>query len=718
MSDEPFALSTIPPALPAEGDYEALRAAVMHSARGRWFLEEYAKRNRQSDTLAVLSAIERIEAMIRGERNQQAYQTVRADLLEMAKTIAQTRAEVATASAATAPGQGAGSEGDRSTAAAPASPPDIFATAERMQEVAWTMRERGIDPATCAQIEALASSILSASSLRDPGDRRAQQLGEVLHYLERRIDTMLDHAAETAEAAQPPAPAPAPGADAEATGRDGEPEPQPAHSGTELDDAPHHVVGAQDEMPDPAPASVLAGDLPEQPSSDATTQEIDPPPVAEPEAPAAAALEIFLAHEDGRRAEASAISEPLETAPMDIEPLLAAPVENGAAADAGSGEETSHGALELEPLAVEPLFDRRGADPVKTDIAAELSVPAPEDQAAAPAQPLTVPGIPQQIATAPTAEAAAKAASPPPLAAPAEPPMPVSAMPLDGDAPAVAGDAKAEAERTAPPELFFPAVTFDTPPADSSIGSQMQSDLDALAAAPAERAPSAVKAATDPIAALDLPNVDVSSAQFEPSMSTAGQPPAAAPAAPVEPVREIDVLSNAWESAVAFPPAVTPPHAGTAAAPRAEYVPSMWEAPRAPSPTASQISEPDPADFLLEPLPISRANEPPQQPADPMREIEEELFAAAPMPVAAAVSMAAAPGAERPAAERPAAEMRAPQPAETPSEPAAPVATLAVPRPAAAPARPAARTMPRPALNDPLAALKAMSDEERIALFT
>ena len=32
--------------------------------------------------------------------------------------------------------------------------------------------------------------------------------------------------------------------------------------------------------------------------------------------------------------------------------------------------------------------------------------------------------------------------------------------------------------------------------------------------------------------------------------------------------------------------------------------------------------------------------------------------------------------------------------------------------------RPAARPMPRPAANDPLAALKAMSDEERIALFT
>ncbi len=200
MSDEPFALSKIPPALPAEGDYDAIRSAVMQSVRGRWFLEEYAKRNRQSDTLAVLAAIARIEAMIRGERNQHAYQTVRADLLDMAKTIAQTRAEVAGAdSAAAEHAQGAGGD----PRAAPGARPDIFASAERIQEVACTMRERGIDAQTCGQIEGLAASILAASSLRDPGSQRAQQLADVLRHLERRIDTMLASSAEVAAAMQP-----------------------------------------------------------------------------------------------------------------------------------------------------------------------------------------------------------------------------------------------------------------------------------------------------------------------------------------------------------------------------------------------------------------------------------------------------------------------------------------------------------------------------------
>ena len=44
----------------------------------------------------------------------------------------------------------------RAEAAAAAAPPasDAFAAAERIQEVAWTMRERGLDPSTCDQIEA------------------------------------------------------------------------------------------------------------------------------------------------------------------------------------------------------------------------------------------------------------------------------------------------------------------------------------------------------------------------------------------------------------------------------------------------------------------------------------------------------------------------------------------------------------------------------------
>jgi hypothetical protein len=86
----------------------------------------------------------------------------------------------------------------------------IGAAAERLQDLAWTMRERGLDVSTCAQIEELAAAILSASSLRNPAGQRAQRLAEVLRYLEQRLETMLDDGAASANAPSTPAEAPPP----------------------------------------------------------------------------------------------------------------------------------------------------------------------------------------------------------------------------------------------------------------------------------------------------------------------------------------------------------------------------------------------------------------------------------------------------------------------------------------------------------------------------
>ena len=125
MSEKPSALSTIPPLPPAEGEYDLICATMAESARGRWFLDEYARRNRNTDTAQVLAEIERIEGMIRGERNQQVYQSFRGDLLDMAKAIAQTRADVA----AIEPKAVAPATGAAAPAAALAPNPDIFAAA-------------------------------------------------------------------------------------------------------------------------------------------------------------------------------------------------------------------------------------------------------------------------------------------------------------------------------------------------------------------------------------------------------------------------------------------------------------------------------------------------------------------------------------------------------------------------------------------------------------
>jgi hypothetical protein len=66
MPEEPFAL-TLHTSQPMAGDYDAIHSAVMETARGRWFLQEYARRNRNADTAALLATIERIEAILHSE---------------------------------------------------------------------------------------------------------------------------------------------------------------------------------------------------------------------------------------------------------------------------------------------------------------------------------------------------------------------------------------------------------------------------------------------------------------------------------------------------------------------------------------------------------------------------------------------------------------------------------------------------------------------------
>jgi hypothetical protein len=72
MAKDAFALSPISARAlqPSEEDYEAISEAFMETARGRWFLGEYAKRNRNADTHMVLDAVARIEQSLTAQKQQ------------------------------------------------------------------------------------------------------------------------------------------------------------------------------------------------------------------------------------------------------------------------------------------------------------------------------------------------------------------------------------------------------------------------------------------------------------------------------------------------------------------------------------------------------------------------------------------------------------------------------------------------------------------------
>ncbi|MGN8116040.1 hypothetical protein [Labrys sp. 22185] len=100
--------SLSPETLLSEEDYGAIEAAVMETARGRWFLAEYARRNRNADTEVVLAAIRRLERLVHSAGALDARDEVTRGMADIAQAIAAAQSAPVTvevaASVASSPG--------------------------------------------------------------------------------------------------------------------------------------------------------------------------------------------------------------------------------------------------------------------------------------------------------------------------------------------------------------------------------------------------------------------------------------------------------------------------------------------------------------------------------------------------------------------------------------------------------------------------------------
>ena len=99
MADEAFALSPISAraTMPGEADYDAISAAFMETSRGRWFLSEYARRNRNADTSMVLDAVARIEANLVAQKEAAPEQALAEVLAAIREAVDESRAAASAA---------------------------------------------------------------------------------------------------------------------------------------------------------------------------------------------------------------------------------------------------------------------------------------------------------------------------------------------------------------------------------------------------------------------------------------------------------------------------------------------------------------------------------------------------------------------------------------------------------------------------------------------
>jgi chemotaxis protein CheZ len=182
------------PAPFSDADYELIAAAVLETARGRWFLTEHARRNRQADTKLVLEAIEKLERTFAHRPEMPETDRVRVDLVEMMNAITRTKSEIA----AMQPADSQRSQFDSASVelssivdSTEKATSDILAAAERVQEIAWTLREQGVDATVCDLIDAQATEVYTACSFQDITGQRTRKVIEVMRFLEARIHAMI-----------------------------------------------------------------------------------------------------------------------------------------------------------------------------------------------------------------------------------------------------------------------------------------------------------------------------------------------------------------------------------------------------------------------------------------------------------------------------------------------------------------------------------------------
>ena len=230
MADEVFALSPISAraALPSEEDYAAISEAFMETARGRWFLTEYAKRNRNADTRMVLDAVARIEQSLAAQKEESLQKEVNLhreeNLLQESLAAHQQQAEEAAAAAtaarnnlndALAAMRGAVEAAQQSAAEAL----DSLALEQRLapvrkgarvlREIAWRLREIGNDGRICDLIDSQVAVIETGAEQVSSDEARAV-VRAAFAALEGRLSELGDEgrtpAAETEAAAPSPAP--------------------------------------------------------------------------------------------------------------------------------------------------------------------------------------------------------------------------------------------------------------------------------------------------------------------------------------------------------------------------------------------------------------------------------------------------------------------------------------------------------------------------------
>lgn len=360
MASEAFALSPMSAraAEPNEQDYDAIREAFMETARGRWFLGEYARRNRNADTRMVLDAVAKIEETLAAQRQPVVEDRLPEALVEIRRAIRE--AETIAIAAF-------------DQAAIEASLAPIPRGVRIIKEISWRWREIGADGRICDLIDSQLESIEAACALASIIDPRVD-LRAAFDLLKDRVEQTDADGDAAPQAAVRPSPAPVQEASpvAEAPPVDAAPAAMASEAPVAFAEAPQEIAAA----PEPEFAVEVAGAAEAfAVAEEAMDVAVEPAIAAQSHV---AVEERGVAIEDGF-AEPAAFAETAEELPFD------------AAAEAE--DEAVLARIAMEMAAHDPDFDEivEPAEiqaPLAAEVAAPIAAELPEPIAPEPAAPV------------------------------------------------------------------------------------------------------------------------------------------------------------------------------------------------------------------------------------------------------------------------------------------------------------------------------------------
>lgn len=184
--------------LSEEEDFEAIEAAVMETARGRWFLAEFARRNRNADTDVLMNAIEKLQTTVEYSSTSDDIRHLYEDLSDIARAIAGRHREISATWHIKAEKEdlcsSIQSNGLRNamTSAMELISEDIPNIAQRIKAITQRLRENNAHMGHCDMLDTQVEELKMISSFQDMAGQLTMNLLETFHFIEDRINAIID----------------------------------------------------------------------------------------------------------------------------------------------------------------------------------------------------------------------------------------------------------------------------------------------------------------------------------------------------------------------------------------------------------------------------------------------------------------------------------------------------------------------------------------------